>query len=266
MIAKLRELYAYRELLLNLVKKELKLRYRGSVLGFLWSLLNPLLMMLVFTFVFANVFKLGIKDFPVFLLVGLLPWNFFSGAVSSSTGSIINYGHLVKKVYFPREILPISYVLADLVNFLLAMLVLIPFLIYYGYNFYIYIPLVLVVIVLQVCLTLGFAFILSSLNVFFRDIQYIVGVIMLILFYATPIIYSLEMIQNMSFMKEHPWLLTVYQLNPLTALITMYRNMLYNMALPSLKIIGFSIGVSLAVLFLGYFIFHKMEPRFAEEV
>lgn len=266
MITWLKELYAYRELLINLVKKELKLRYRGSALGFLWSLLNPLLTMLIFTFVFANVFKLGIKNFPVFLLVGLLPWIFFSGSITASTGAILAYSHLVKKVYFPKVILPISYVAADLINFLLAELVLFCFLIFYGYNFYIYIPLLLVVIVLQVIFTLGIALILSSINVYFRDIQYIVGVLTLILFYGTPIIYSIDMIEKMNIMKTYPWLLTIYKLNPLAAMITVYRSLLYQTQAPSLYMLGYSAVAAVVTLFIGYVVFSRLEPKFAEEV
>jgi lipopolysaccharide transport system permease protein len=266
MIAELRELYKYRELLFNLVKKELKLRYRGSVLGFLWSLLNPLLTMLIFTFVFAHVFKLGIKDFPVFLLVGLLPWNFFGGAATASSGSIVAHGNLVKKVYFPREILPISYVLADFVNFLLAALVMSGFLVYYGYDFYIYIPLYIVVVALQLLFTIGVALALSGINVFFRDIQYIVTVVLLMLFYATPIIYSMEMIQEMSFMKTYPWLLTIYKLNPLAAFITLYRDLLYETRWPSWEVFLYVLCVSITMLVFGYLLFRKLEPTFAEEV
>jgi ABC-2 type transport system permease protein len=266
MIKKVKELYAYRELLFNLVKKELKLRYKNSVLGFFWSLLNPLLMMLIFTFVFAHVFRLGIKDFPIFLLTGLLPWNFFNMAVSSATGSVVAYGGLVKKVYFPREIIPISIVFADLINFLIAMVMLFAFLIVYGYNFYFYVPILLVVILIQTVLTIGLSLFLASINVYFRDIQYIVGVAMLALFYATPIIYNIQMVENMDIAKRFPILLMLYKANPLSSLMILYRNVLYETHLPSMKLLVYSALASVGILLVGYLVFHRLEPAFAEEV
>lgn len=266
MISKLRELYAYRELLFNLVKKELKLRYRNSVLGFFWSLLNPLLMMLIFTFVFAHIFKLGIKNFPIFLLTGLLPWNFFNMALFSATSSVVANSHLVKKVYFPREILPISAVFADLVNFLIAMFMLFAFLIVYGYNFYAYVPILLIVILIQTILTVGLSLFLAGINVYFRDIQYIVSVTLLALFYATPIIYNMQMIENMNLAKRFPLLLTLYKANPLSSLMILYRNLLYETHLPSFGLLGYAALISLGILLVGYLVFHRLEPAFAEEV
>lgn len=266
MIKKVKELYAYRELLFNLVKKELKLRYKNSVLGFFWSLLNPLLMMLIFTFVFAHVFRLGIKDFPIFLLIGILPWNFFNMALSSATGSVVANSHLVKKVYFPREILPISIVVADLINFLIAMLMLFSFLIIYGYNFYLYLPILLIVILIQTILTVGLSLFLAGINVYFRDIQYIVSVALLALFYATPIIYNIQMVENMNIARRFPILLTLYKANPLASLMILYRNVLYETHLPSMKLVGYSALAAVGILLVGYFVFHRLEPAFAEEV
>lgn len=266
MIKKLRELYAYRELIFNLVKKELKIRYKNSVLGFFWSLLNPLLMMLIFTFIFAHVFKLGIKNFPIFLLTGLLPWNFFNMSLSSATGSVVANSNLVKKIYFPREILPISIVFADLINFLIAMGMLFAFLIVYGYNFYVYIPVLLVIILIQTVLTVGLSLFLAGINVYFRDIQYVVSVALLALFYATPIIYNIQMIENMALAKRFPFLLTIYKINPLSSLMILYRNVLYETHLPSVRLLGYAALVSMVVLLVGYFVFHRLEPAFAEEI
>jgi ABC-2 type transport system permease protein len=222
--------------------------------------------MLVFTFVFATVFKLGIKDFPVFLLAGLMPWNFFQGTVTAASGSIVASGNLVKKVYFPRAVLPLAAVFADLVNFLLALIVLFGFLIYYGYAFYEYIPFLMLIIVIQTAFTAGLAFFLAAVNVYFRDVQYILGVVLLILFYGTPIVYSYKMVETMDIMQRHPWLLTLYNLNPLVSIVTMYRNVLYDLHLPSLKVFAYGSGLSLVVLVAGFIIFNWLEPRFAEEV
>lgn len=266
MFSKLRELHQYRELLLNLVKKELKVKYRNSVLGFFWSLLNPLLMMIVFTFFIGQVFRPGIKDFPIFLLIGILPWNFFNGSLQTATSSIIGNSNLIKKVYFPREILPISAVLANLINFLLEVLVLFAFLIVYGYNFYPYIPVLLVLVVIEAILIIGISLTLSGLNVYFRDIQYILSVLLLALFYSTPILYTIKMVESIGFVQRHPYLLYLYKANPLAALIIQYQHILYEGNLPSLKLFLYVVIISVTLLLLGYLIFHKLEPSFAEEV
>lgn len=262
----MKEIYAYRELLFNITKKELKLRYRNSFLGFLWSLLNPLLMMLILSFVFSIIAKWGIKDFPIFLLVALLPWNFFNMAVAGSAGSVISYGGLVKKVYFPRELLPLSLVLSELINFLLATAMLFLALVYYGYNFLPFLPILILTVVVQTVMLAGFAFIVSSVNVYFRDIQHIVGVVLLALFYATPIIYSHDMVTATNFMKTHPALLTLYNMNPVTALIDLYRSCLYDLQLPDWHTVLYAGGVAIVLLVVGFYIFGRLEPAFAEEV
>lgn len=266
MLAKIRELYEYRDLLGTLTIKELKVQYRSSVLGFFWSLLNPLLMMLIFSFVFAYVFRFGIKDFPVFFLCGLLPWNFFNIAVTVATGSVVANGNLVKKVYFPREILPLSVVFANFINFLLSLIVLFVFLIYYGYNFWTYLPVLVLAIFVELVLTAGLALFLAGINVFFRDIQYIVTVFLMALFYATPIIYNLERVEKTYWMTHYPWLMIIYKLNPLVPVITLYRDALYSHVMPSLNIFMFAIFTPIAFLVLGFYVFHKLEPKFAEEV
>jgi ABC-2 type transport system permease protein len=265
-IERIKEIYAYRELLFNITKKELKLRYRNSFLGFLWSLLNPLLMMLILSFVFSLIAKFGIKNFAIFLLVGLLPWNFFNMAVAGSAGSIISYGGLVKKVYFPRELLPLSLVLSELINFVLAMVVLFVALIFYGYNFWPFLPVLLFAVVIQTLMLTGLAFIMSSLNVYFRDIQQIISVALLALFYGTPIIYSHQMVAGSNFMKTHPTLMMIYNLNPMAALVDLYRSCLYDLKLPGWSTVLYALGFTIVVVVLGFYIFGKLEPAFAEEV
>jgi len=266
LIAKLKELFEYRDLLRVLTVKELKLQYRNSVLGFFWSLLNPLLMMLIFTFVFAQVFRFGIKDFPVFLLCGLFPWNFFNGSIVGATGSIISNSNLIKKVYFPREILPLSVVAANMVNFVLSMVILFVLLSYYGYNYYAYLPLVALIVIIETMLAAGLSLLLAALNVYFRDIQYIVGVGMMALFYATPIIYNISMVEQSGLVAGHPWILLVYKLNPMVWITGLYKDMLYGMVLPSWHSFGYAILAAVVFLCLGFTVFHYLSPRFAEEV
>lgn len=263
---KLLELFNYRELLFTLTVKELKVQYKNSILGFFWSLLNPLLMMLIFTFVFAYIFKFGIKHFPIFLLCGLLPWNFFNIALTMSTGSVVSNSNLIKKVYFPREILPLSVVLANLVNFLLSLVVLFVFLIIYGYNFYVFVPFLAVAIAIQLVMIVGLSLLLAGLNVYFRDIQYIVGVGLLALFYATPVIYPLSLLEKSYWMQRFPWMLTVYKLNPMVPVVSMYRSLLYENQLPSVNMVLYGMASAAVLLVLGYYVFHRLEPAFAEEV
>jgi lipopolysaccharide transport system permease protein len=263
---KLRELWEYKDLIWTLSVKELKVQYRNSVLGFLWSLLNPLLMMLIFSFVFAYVFRFGIKDFPVFFLCALLPWNFFNTALVTATGSIVGNGPLIKKVYFPREVLPLASVLANLFNFLLSLPVLFIFLAAFGHHFWVWVILLPFIIVLETLCVTGLALLLAGLNVYYRDIQYIVSVGLMALFYATPIIYNIERVQASYWMTRFPWLMTVYYLNPMTAIITAYRNILFDARVPSLTAILYAVGITVFVLILGFVVFRRLEPAFADEV
>ena len=188
MLAHLRELVRFKDLIRNLVARNLKVRYKNSVLGILWSLLNPLFMMSVYTVVFvfmrAGNGSVRNQDFPVFVLCALLPWNFFSGAVIESVGSIVDNASLVKKVYFPREILPLSVVLSNLVNFGIALTILIPMLLIFGIGFTPWILMLPVVMLIQFCFITGMALILSTLNVFYRDTRAIMDVAMMAWFFV----------------------------------------------------------------------------------
>ena len=191
--ARVADLIEYRELVASLVVRELKARYKNSVLGFLWSLLNPLGMMLVFTVVFTVFWPDNqVDNYPVFLLCGLLPWNYFSAGIMGSIHSIVGNAGLVKKIYFPREILPIAAVLAQLVNFLLALVVLFAVLIAFHANISSWVWVLPLVILIQTCFMLGMALILSTLNVFYRDVAMVMDVVMLAWFFLTPIFYPIE--------------------------------------------------------------------------
>jgi len=264
MISNFKKLIAYRELLFSLTKKELKVKYRGSVLGFFWSLLNPVLMMLVYSFVFSMILRQGIQEFAIFLLCALLPYNFFSNSVNYGSGSIISNANLVKKIYFPKEIIPLSIVLSNLINFLLELVVLFIVLSIFGYKFYMYLYLLPVVILVQVLFVSGISMLISALNVFFRDLQHLITILMLVWFFATPIIYPLSMVpQRFQF-----WM----QLNPMAVFASYYRNIFYfvkypeGMYWPSLEIILICLGITFLFFFMGYFIFKRLEPKFAEEV
>ncbi len=259
MLKALKEIYDYRELLINLTIKDLKVRYKNSILGFFWSLIQPLLMMLIFTFVFSYVFKAGIKNYAVFFIVGFLPWNFFATVLALGTTSIVSNGSLIKKVYFPREIIPISLALANMVNLLLSFLVLFVILLLYGYNFFIFLPVLVLAIILQLLMTLGLSLALAGLNVYFRDIEQFIGILLTVWFYGTPIIYDFSMIPAK--MK-----LAIEYANPMASVILLYRGALYNLYWPSLKLVAYAMISSLIIFWIGYWIFRRLSPEFAKEV
>lgn len=268
LIASLHELYQYRNLVVNLVVRDLKARYKNSVFGFLWSLLNPLGMMLVFTVVFTVLLPSKIERYPIFLLCGLLPWTFFSAGVMVSITTITGNANLVKKVYFPREVLPISSVLSNLVNFLLSLVVLFAVLIVFRSRFSSWLWLLPGVILIQTCFVLGIALILSTLNVFYRDTIMIMDVIMLAWFFLTPVVYSLTslptnyQILGMTIDVQR-WM---YILNPMASLIAAYRDLLYWGYRTDLDFLARTAVTSLAILAFGYWFFIRHRDRFGESI
>lgn len=263
------ELFHYRELVRHLVARELKARYKGSVLGFLWTLLNPLGMMLVFTFVFTMMLpNTQLPRFPIFFLCGYLPWQFFSNALMSSMGSVIGNPGLVKKVYFPRAVLPLASVLATLVNFLLALVVLFMMLFVTRSHLSPYIWLLPIVIVIQTCFILGIALILSTLSVFYRDTIMIMEVVLQAWFFLTPIFYSIDILPR-SFQALGVTLdihRLMYILNPIASLTAAYRDLLYWGYRTNLDFLLRTAVTALAVLALGYLFFLRYARRFGEEV
>jgi len=265
----------YRDLLKNLVVRDLKVRYRNSVLGFIWSLLNPLLMMVVFTFVFTTLMPQGnFPDFPVFLLAALLPWNWCAAAVMGGTGSLVGNAHLIKKVFFPRELLPISVVLSSMINYLLALPVLFVLiaLIHPGYETSVGLRPILgpsllwlpLVIVTQFVFLSGLALFLSALNVFFRDTEVIMDVLVTAWFFLTPVVYRLENLAKSTEVID--WM---YRLNPMAALIGAYRKILYFGEFGSIQDIGGllrTLATASAVLVLGYLFFMRFSRQFGEEL
>lgn len=268
-VARLRELLRYRALVRNLVVSEVKARYKNSVLGFVWSLLNPLAMMMVFTVVFGVLWpNQQIERFPIFLLCGLLPWNFFTASITSSMTSIVANGNLVKKVYFPREVLPIAAVLAQLVNFLLAFLVLFVALIIFRSNFSPWLWTLPLIILIQTAFSIGMGLILSTLHVFYRDIRMVMEVVMLAWFFLTPIFYTVAQLPA----RYEVWGIDLdvhrlfYILNPMASLINVYRDLLYNGYRTDPDFFIRTALTALAVLAFGYWFFTRYSDRFGEEV
>lgn len=269
LIARFQELLRYRELVRNLVVSDIKARYKNSVLGFVWSLLNPLAMMLVFTVVFGVLWpNRQMDNYPIFLLCGLLPWNYFAAAITGSLTSVVAHGNLVKKVYFPREVLPIAAVLAQLVNFLLAFLVLFVVILALRAHFSPWLWTLPLIILIQTCFTLGMGLILSTLHVFYRDTLMVMEVVMLAWFFLTPVFYSVQQLPAV-----YPVLgveldvqRIVYILNPMASLINVYRDLLYNGYRTDPDFLIRTTLTALVVLCFGYWFFVRHSDRFGEEV
>lgn len=253
-----KELYQYRELLKTNVHKEIRGKYKGSILGVFWSFLNPLLMVAVYAIVFPYLMRMQQDNYLVFLITGVIPWVFFTNVVTSGCNCVWINGGIIKKVYFPREILPISVVLAGLVNFLISCIIIVIFCFGGGIGISLNVLWLPVIVIIQCALSLGLLFILSAINVYVRDIEYLVQFIMNLVFYGTPILYNVSM-----FPERFRWIL---YLNPLAHLIDAYRAIFYYKQMPdvySLCIVGI---VSFMILICGYLIFKKLEKGFAEEV
>ena len=253
-----KELYHYRELLKTNVKKDIRGKYKGSFLGILWSFINPLLQVLVYALVFPYIMKVETENYLIFLICGIIPWTWFITSISQGTTSITNNANLIKKVYFPREILPISVVTSGLVNFLISCLIILIFVIFGGLGItwhLIFLPLIIIV---QYVFTLALIFVLSAFNVYVKDVEYIVAFIINMLFYATPILYTTEMFSGP--------ILWLFRLNPLAHLINAYRDVFYVHHIPNLINLSILLGVSILLVVICYIIFKKLEKRFAEEV
>ena len=253
-----KELYKYREFLKTSIKKDFRGKYKKSFLGVLWSFLNPLFQFLVYALVFPFILKSGIDNYTMFLIVALMPWTFFNSTVIQSAASIVTNGGIIKKVYFPRAILPISTTTSNLFNFLITGLIVIVALFISGIGIGPSIFLLPIIIIMQYILQLGISFILSSITVYIRDVEYLMNVFMMLMFYMSPIVYSPDMIPDK--------FLPLFKLNPMFHIISYYREILYYKQIPDLLSVITMFIVCVIVLILGYLIFKKLEKRFAEEL
>ena len=258
------------ELLFELAAKEIKIRYKHLVLGLLWVLIVPLSIIAIFKIIFSVILKVSFGPYPffVFLATAIFPWSFFNLSVSNTILSSQDNSNLIKKVYFPREIIPISVILANLINFLFTLLIVFLILLVSKIRFtanILYLPLV---VGLEIIFTVGVCLIFSGLQARFRDIKYMVEVLLLFWFYLTPIFYPLSMVADRSSI-----LFNIYMLNPLTQIITLYRVVLlggYVQTLPPgfnlTYLVGLSVFSCSAVFFLGFLSFRKIDPYFADLV
>lgn len=253
------ELFRYRSLIRNLVAKDLKVRYKNSALGFLWSLLNPLLMMMVFTFVFTQLLDQHKANFPVFVLTALLPWHWTSSAVTAGTASLVDNASLINKVYFPRMLLPVSVVLSTGANFVLGLPALFFFMLIFGVKFTPWLVMLPVVVLIQAIFLTAVVLILAPLNVYFRDTTVLVEVGMLAWFFMTPIFYAAEdVVPHLT-----AWM---YRLNPMAAIVQEYRMLMYYGGVPDPLFTGRTGATALVLLILGYLIFTRLNRNLGEQL
>ena len=254
----LKALISNRELLIIWVMREIRVRYKQSLLGIAWAILQPLSLMLIFTLVFSFFAKIPSQGipYPLFSYTALLPWTFFATSVSFGASSVVNQMDLVTKIYFPREILPFSSVIAAFIDFLVASVVFIGLIFYYEVTLSVQIFWLPILLLIQISLTLGIVLILSAMNVFYRDIRFIVPLITQIWMYASPIIYPVSSVPQ----RLRP----IYLLNPMAPIIDGYRSVLLLGSEPNLKYLAFSAVIASVLLTVGYYYFKKVEKSFAD--
>ena len=253
-----KNLYDYRELLKTNVKKDIRGKYKGSYLGVLWSFLNPLLMVAVYAIVFPYIMRIKTDNYLQYLICGVIPWNFFTTVMGLGMGSIKNNAGVIKKVYFPREILPISATLSGLVNFFIACLIIILFCVFGGLGLSWHILLVPFIALIQFVITAGMVLGLSAINVYIQDTEYIIQFVINMLFYGTPILYPAEL-----FPEAIRWVL---YLNPFTHIVSAYRDFFMYHTLPAMSSVLYMVVMAIICFVLGMFIFRKLEKGFAEEI
>ena len=253
-----KNLYNYRELLKSNVKKEIRGKYKGSFLGVLWSFINPLLQVAVYAIVFPYIMRVQTDNYLIYLIIGIIPWTFFTTVINQGMITVRMNAGIIKKVYFPREILPISVALSGLINFLISCIIIVLFCIFGGVGITWHIIFLPLIAILQFILTLGIVFALSAINIYIKDTEYIVTFLINMLFYATPILYEASL-----FPEKIRWIL---YLNPMTQVVEAYRNIFLYHQLPDLGGLIYLFFIAFVLFFLGLLIFRKLEKGFAEEV
>ena len=253
----IKELYAYRQMIFSLVKKDLRGRYKGSVLGFLWTFINPLFQLIVYTIVFTHILPNNdIEKYYLYLFVALIPWIFFSSAITTGAASVLAQKDLVKKIYFPRMVIPISYVTSCFVNMLLSFIVVFAVIIVTGTGFNFLALLTLpVIMIVEYIFALGMSLLTSAVTVYFRDLEHILGIVAMGWMYLTPVVYQVP-----------PDYEKYFKLNPMTHIINCYRTVLYRKQVPDLSTLLLAAGLGVFFLIIGTLVFNKLQKHFAEEL
>ena len=259
MLETVKELFEYKSMLRSLVKREVRGRYKGSLLGFLWNFITPLMQIVVYVMIFSMIFRVDIENYAIYIIAGMVPWIFLSESLIAGSGSIVNNGSMVTKIYFPRVVLPISVVTSKLVNFIIS--IGIEFVIIavsgFGVNPVALLLLPVISLFFFVAIT-GVTLILSAVNTFFRDVEYIVNVVMMVLVWLSPIMYMRSMSETGSVMN------TILNLNPVTYYIEAFQAICYHQTLPEPFTMVFCAVFALITIVLGWIVFYRLEKDFAE--
>lgn len=259
MIKRIQEIYTYKDMIKSLVKRELRGKYNGSFLGLLWNLLNPLAQIAVYLIVFSVIVRNDLENFSVYMISGIVPWFFFESSLRQAAGSIRYQGDMIKKIYFPREVLPIAMVFANLVNmlicFVLVFIVKGVLRMSIGVVALMYLPLIMLI---QLIMVLGFSLLLSAVTVYLKDMEYIISVILMAWIYATPILYTMDIVPH-----ALKW---IFMINPMTHVVECYHSILYYGSLPNVINVGYALVSALAIFVIGELVFIKLDANFAEEL
>lgn len=270
--ARLAEIIGARELLWNLTLRELRSKYKRSVLGWAWSMLNPIAVMTIYSVVFRVVMRVepelgdpsGLHNYALFLLAGLLPFNFMSNALMQGMGALVNNAALVKKVYFPREVMVVSATASWVVSFFIELAILAVALVIAGAFVLPMLPLVLLVVAVQATFVLGLGLVLGILTVYFRDLEHLTGLGLQVWFYASPVIYPLAYVTER--LDRSSALFRLYEANPMVGFVEVYRDLLYHVRMPSGGTVVYLVLVSIATLVAGLLVFNRYADRVAEEL
>lgn len=255
----IREIYEYRQMIVSLVQKDLRGRYKGSILGFLWTFINPLFQLIIYTLVFSTIMRMGVDKFYMFLFVALVPWIFFNACLQQGASCILDNKEMVKKIYFPRIVLPLSYVTSSFVNMLFSFVVIFVVLLItrFGINLtaLCFLP---VVMLIEYMLALGIALITSACTVYIRDLQHILSIISMGWMYLTPIVYPPTMVPEQY--------RAIFNINPMTPIVTAYRDILYYKQIPQMSTLLHAGIMGLVLVIVGVLVFNRLQKNFVEEL
>ena len=259
MLETLKEVFRYREMIYSMVRRDLRGRYKKSALGFLWTFINPLCQIVIYTVVFSVIMRAGIEKFYLYLIVAMIPWIFFSPSITGGSMSIVSQQDMVKKIYFPRLVLPISYVTSCFVNMLFCFVIIFLVIFVSGTGISL-VPLLFlpITMLLEYFFALGLAMIVSACTVYVRDLEHILGVITMAWIYLTPIMYTMDIVPER--------LRFVFYMNPMTYIVNLYRAILYYKTVPGLLDLGISFIVAFVAMVVGMLVFDRLQRGFVEEL
>ncbi|WP_176444849.1 ABC transporter permease [Paenibacillus herberti] len=255
---RIREIFDYRQMLVSIVRKDLRSRYKGSFLGFLWTFVNPVLQLTIYSIVFPFLLRNNQENYPMFLFVALLPWIFFTTSLQGATTSVVANANLVKKIYFPRVILPLSVVCTNLVNYIYGLIIVFPALLFTGVSLTFNVLWLPVILFIEFVFALGLALILSALYVRFRDLEHVMNILTMIWFYLTPIVFAISIFPES--------VAEIIGYNPMVPIINGFRDVLLYGNAPNWNELLYSMIVAIMTVVIGFVVFEKNEKTFAEDL